>query len=403
MRYKCLTQLACRVGLAVPEADRPTYPRKSTHMNTSPDAAHGRSDFQGHPIEVADTSLSFRHLVIPESAPTGAQLAAAAGFMPPAGHVSVMHMLLHGELENIRLDEHVDLEGSTRKFVVVQEEPGFEFTIDSVRFDWPFRLISGGQLRKLAQVPAEREIYLALPDGVERVIERHELVDLSAPHCAAFKTREHTWKLNVQGVLLVLHEPTIVVRQAIKDAGFDPSKNWIIILRVHEQPKREVGLDYVIDLRTPGIDKLRLTPREVNNGEAVARPRREFALLEVDERFLDASGLWWETLIDEKRRWLLLHDYPVPLGFTAARTLLALEVPLTYPNAQIDMFYTRPPLALKTGRAIDRTQVSALIQKLPFNGWSRHRGQLSPWNPESDNVATHLALVESAMMKEVGE
>src|SRR5690606_38900334 len=132
------------------------------------------------------------------------------------------------------------------------------------------------------------------------------------------------WKLNVQGVVLVIYDPTITVRHAIKDAGFDPSKNWIIVLRVRERPKQEVGLDYVIDLRMPGIEKLRLTPREVNNGEAVAKPRRDFALLDADERYLSGLSLWWETVIDQKRRWLLIHDYPVPAGFTTDRTLLAL-------------------------------------------------------------------------------
>lgn len=215
--------------------------------------------------------------------------------------------------------------------------------------------------------------------------------------------RELTWKLNVQGVVLTLHEPNIVVRTAIKEAGFDPTKNWIIVLRVRDQPKREVSLDDVIDLRMPGIEKLRLTPKEVNNGEVAVQARRHFALLDVDERFLNGLGLWWETVIDGGRRWLLIHDYPVPNGYTTSRTLLALEIPPTYPGAQIDMFYTHPPLALKTGRAIERTQVSASIQGQPFNGWSRHRGELSKWNPATDNVSTHLALVESALAKEVGE
>jgi hypothetical protein len=223
----------------------------------------------------------------------------------------------------------------------------------------------------------------------------------TAPNAA--KPQEHTWKLNVQGVLLTLDEPTIVVRAAIKEAGFDPSKNWIIVLRVRDQPKREVGLDDVIDLRTPGIEKLRLTPKEVNNGEAPVKLRREFSLLDVDERFLNGLGLRWETLVDTERRWLLIHAYPVPNGYTTSRTLLALEIPLTYPGAQIDMFYAHPPLALKVGRAIDRTQVSANIQGQDFNGWSRHRGELSKWNPATDNVSTHLALVESALAKEVGE
>ncbi len=217
-----------------------------------------------------------------------------------------------------------------------------------------------------------------------------------SPHTAKYK-------LNVQGVVLTVHEPTIMVRQAMKDAGFDPSKNWIIILRVHDQPKKEVDLDYIIDLRTPGIEKLRLTPREVNNGEAGALPRRGFALLDIDERFLNGLDLLWETIIDGERRWLLIYDHPVPVGFTVQHVLLAFEIPLTYPGAQIDMFYTNPPLVLKSGRAIDRTQVSAAILGMPFNGWSRHRGEQSKWNPVSDNVSTHLALVESAMAKEVGE
>jgi hypothetical protein len=357
---------------------------------------------KGHTIAIAGLSLAFRQVTILDKILTGRHLAQAAG-LESAQDAVVLEVLANGELEDIRPDEQVDLGESTGKFVIVQSDRSFRFTIDADRFDWPARVISGGQLRKLGHLPADREIYLELPGPVERLIDEHELVDLGAPGVEMFKTRKRSWKLNVQGVVLVVHEPTITVRQAIKDAGFDPSKNWIIILRVRGQPKQEVGVEYVIDLRTPGIEKLRLTPREVNNGEAVAKPRRQFALLEADERFLDGLGLWWETVIDAKRRWLLMHEYPVPAGFTTERTLLALEIPLTYPSAQIDMFYSRPPLALKSGRAIDRTQVSAVITGLAFNGWSRHRGAQSPWNPESDNVATHLALVESAMAKEVGE
>lgn len=367
-------------------------------MTLDPSSAAAHRD---QTIAVAGSSLVFQDIAIPENA-TGTQVAAAAGFKS-GQKVTVLRVLPHGELEDIRLDEQVDFRGSTCKFVVAECDRAFQFTIDAIPFDWPVRIITGGQVRKLGQVPTDREIYLALPDDVERVIEAHDLVDLTMPGFTAFKTRERAWKLNVQGVLLLVHEPMITVRQAIKDAGFDPTKNWIIVLRVRGQPKREVGLDYVIDLRTPGIEKLRLTPREVNNGEAVPKPRREFQLLDADQRFLDGSGLSWETVVDQKRRWLLIYGYPLPPGFTTERTLLALEIPLTYPSAQIDMFYTRPPLALKSGRPIDRTQVSAVILGLPFNGWSRHRGKQSPWNPDSDNVATHLALVESAIMKEIGE
>lgn len=353
-------------------------------------------------VAIAGFSLTFHDHHISEDSPTGAQLAAVAGFRPGQA-VTVLELLTSGELEDRRPDERIDLCESTRRFLIVESDRSYKITLDGIRIDWPCRVISGGQLRKLGQVSEGREVFQDLPGDAERIIGDHDLADLGAPNVEAFKTRKRTWKLNVQGVLLTLEESRVVVRTAIKNAGFDPSKNWIIILRVRNQPKREVGLDDVIDLRTPGIEKLRLTPKEVNNGEVSVRPRRQFALLEVDVRFLEGLGLWWETVIDAGRRWLLIHDYPVPHGYTASRTLLALEVPLTYPGAQIDMFYTHPPLSLQSGRAIDRTQVSAIVQGQPFNGWSRHRGALSEWNPSSDNVSTHLALVESALAKEVGE
>ena len=355
-----------------------------------------------HIVAIAGFSLTFHDHHIPEGSPTGAQLAAVAGFKPEQA-ATVLEMLANGELEDRRPDERLDLWESTRKFVIVESDRSYKLTLDGTRVDWPCRVISGGQLRKLGQVSAAREIYQDLPGNAERIIGDNDLADLGAQKVEVFKTRKRTWKLNVQGVLLTLDESSIVVRAAVQKAGFDPTKNWIIVLRVRDQPKREVGLDEVIDLRTPGIEKLRLTPKEVNNGEAAVKPRRQFALLDVDLHFLNGLGLWWETVIDAGRRWLLIHDYPVPHGYTTSRTLLALEIPLTYPGAQIDMFYTHPPLALKTGRAIDRTQVSASIQGQPFNGWSRHRGELSKWNPATDNVSTHLALVESALAKEVGE
>ena len=50
---------------------------------------------------------------------------------------------------------------------------------------------------------------------------------------------------------------------------------------VHGQPKKEVTLDYVVDLRTPGIEKIRLTPRGIDNGEVQ---------LEIDHRRDSSDG-----------------------------------------------------------------------------------------------------------------
>lgn len=207
------------------------------------------------------------------------------------------------------------------------------------------------------------------------------------------------WKLNVQGVIIESPQPEIVVRQAIKQAGFNSDTPWIIVLKVAGEPKREVDLSFVIDLRHKGIEKLRLTPKQINNGEMGAKRRVEFSLLPQDEDHLDHLGLAWETLIDAGRRWLIIRNYPLPAGYRTPVADIAIEVPVSYPSAQLDMFYCRPPLALQSGTTIPQTQQLETITSLPFQRWSRHR----QWDAARDTLATHLALVDESLRREVGQ
>lgn len=115
--------------------------------------------------------------------------------------------------------------------------------------------------------------------------------------------------------------------RAIVRAGEDPDRRQQILLSVAGQPRRKVALDDVIDLRTPGIEKLRLRPDDVNNGEANVPLTRDFALLPTDEAYLDRIGLRWETVAEGACRWLLIHRYPLPSGYTATVTLYRLSGP----------------------------------------------------------------------------
>jgi hypothetical protein len=207
------------------------------------------------------------------------------------------------------------------------------------------------------------------------------------------------WKLNVQGVIIESRTPEIVVRQAIKEAGFNPDTPWIIVLKVVGEPKREVDLSYVIDLRHKGIEKLRLTPKQINNGEMAAGRRVDFALLPQDVEHLDHLGLRWETVIDMGRRWLIIRNYLLPSGYRAPAADIAIEVPVSYPGARLDMFYCHPPLALNSGATIPQTQCVETITGSPFQRWSRHR----QWDPARDTLATHLALVDESLRREVGQ
>jgi hypothetical protein len=179
--------------------------------------------------------------------------------------------------------------------------------------------------------------------------------------------KEPPWKLNVQGVVIEFPHPEVVVRQAIKQAGFNPDTPWIIVLKVAGEPKKEVDLSFLIDLRHKGIEKLRLTPKQINNGEMGAGRRVEFAFLPQDEEHLDDLGLRWEILVDAGRRWLIIRSYPMPTGYGSPVADIAIEVPASYPGAQLDMFYCHPPLALRSGAAIPQTQHLETITGLPFS------------------------------------
>lgn len=207
----------------------------------------------------------------------------------------------------------------------------------------------------------------------------------------------HHWKLNVQGVIIESSHPTILVRDAIKKAGFDPAAAWIIVLKVAGEPKKPVDLTTEIDLRHPGIEKLRLMPKQIDNGEAPLPRRLDFALLPQDEDHLDRLGLRWEALLDGQRRWVMLPNYPLPAGYTVAHTHIAIEIPTTYPAAQLDMFYCHPALTRQRGGAIPQTEHVETICGIAHQRWSRHR----QWDSSRDTLATHLALVDESLRREI--
>lgn len=365
------------------------------HMNEN-----SRGNEHGYTIEVANEALLFAPVNVADMTPTGRQLALAAG-LRRVDEAVVLQMLSDGQLEDIRPDEVINLETTSRRFIVVESDRTYNLSVDGIRISWPCRIISGGQLRKLGSVPPDQVLYQDMTSEADRMLAPTDLVDLDGAGVERFSSRSAVWLLNVQGVTIQSQSPTISVRDALEKAHFDVTQGWQIILKVANKPKQSVDLATVIDLREPGIEKLRLTPKEVNNGEPSIPVRHDFSLLDADEDYLTGLSLRWSTVVDNGRRWLILEAYPVPLGYTVNTTKLALEIPPTYPGAQIDMFYVYPPLALASSREIPSTQVRAMIEGVEFHGWSRHRGPGSEWKIGVDNVITHMALVESALQKEV--
>lgn len=368
------------------------------HNTSSPQAF-------GHPdgIEVAGIDLTFRAIDLSDRTPTGAQIAAAAGFKPNQ-HAVVMQFLDNGELEDLRPQEVAKLQPhAVNRFIVVESDRTYRLTIDGVRMEWPCSIISGAQVRRLGSIEANKGVYLERQEGTDEEIGERDLINLDEEGVEAFYGKARKWALKVQDIELEYAQPEVVVRDAVQRAGFDVSQEWHIFLKVVGQPKRPVTLDTVIDLRTKGIEKLRLTPKDINNGEGPSQGRRDFALQEVDEVFLNRLHGAWEAVREGGNQWLMIYNYPVPAGYNRTTVTLALQVPSNYPAAQIDMFFVNEPLARLSGVELPATQHHEVILGKTFQRWSRHRSGATQWKPMTDNVITHLALVDDCLAREVGE
>ena len=129
--------------------------------------------------------------------------------------------------------------------------------------------------------------------------------------------------------------------------------------------------------------------------------RHQFHLPPDDETHLNSLGLPWETVIDANVRWLIVHDKPVPAGYTAERVRAAFLIPAGYPDVQIDMVYLEPALARRDGGAIGAL-ASQTIEGRPWQRWSRHRTPQNPWRPGVDDVAAHLLLVDHWLRRALG-
>ncbi len=128
--------------------------------------------------------------------------------------------------------------------------------------------------------------------------------------------------------------------------------------------------------------------------------RREFDLSESDTEYLDGLGLDWETIVEGKQQWLLIHERPTNDVYNPPAATTALHIVPGYPDNQLDMVWFSPPLALKSGKKVGRLSPRKLDGR-DFQRWSRHRTSANPWRPGVDDLATHILLVDHWLAREV--
>lgn len=365
----------------------------NTHDNKQPSAQHSS---QGQlEVQVNDEPVQ-----LTDSTPTGRQVLAAASLRPEI-EFALLRWPSASPTHVIGLDEVTPIpeKGPILKFFAVRSDRVLYFTLDDERYAWAGPL-DVEIVRRIGRVPAHQEVWLERRDEPDVLLEHGQQVHLDCDGVERLYTRKTIWRLDVQGESTEWNHRDVAVRDALVKAGIDLAKQWTIVLKVKGESPRQVELNDVIDLNQPGIERLWLRPRQVDNGDGLEF-RREFALLPNDETFLETLTYNWEAIMDGARRWLIIHGYVVPVGYNVPSCNLALEIPQTYPAAQLDMFYCDPPLALDNGTCPAATDVRQDISGVSFQRWSRHRNSAHQWSPAHDNVSTHLGLVDEALGREV--
>lgn len=128
--------------------------------------------------------------------------------------------------------------------------------------------------------------------------------------------------------------------------------------------------------------------------------RRAFQLPAIDQEFLDSRNKPWETVLEGQIQWVIIEGFAVPAGYNHATASVALRLPPTYSDGQIDMAYFHPHLARADGKQIKALSPQQLDGK-PWQQWSRHRVGADAWRVGFDNIETHLLYVTAFLESEL--
>lgn len=343
------------------------------------------------------SDLSFKNGTIDDRSPIGSQLLRSIGYSQK-DDVLLYQVLKQQGMEEISLEENIDFEKGD-KFFIVEGDRSLKFKVNGFNYEWPESQITLKHLHFLTGI-TDKSFFLSRQTEEDLLITDDSVVNLDASGIEDIYTKvvKQYFELNVNGTKIKVDKAQIVVSEALALVGIQDGHNYQIFLKVQGEPKVEVQSNTIIDLSKPGIEKLRLIPREVNNGDISLG---QFEVLQKDSEYLKQVFGDFRTIIDQGRRWLIVENYELPEGYSHKQITLALEIPSLYPQAEIDMFYTCPRIYLPNGVTPSCTEVDQIIEGKIYQRWSRHRSQVSQWNPAIDSVVTHFSLIEESLLREV--
>lgn len=131
-------------------------------------------------IQYGSGGLRFQHLELDDPCPLGRQILAEAGVRDPHQH-ALLALLPNGDIEDVRLDEPFDLRSrGVERFIGFETDRLYRATLLDRALLWGKATISGEELQTLAGVGEDQALYVDVPGGTDRLIERGGSLDLGA-------------------------------------------------------------------------------------------------------------------------------------------------------------------------------------------------------------------------------
>lgn len=228
------------------------------------------------------------------------------------------------------------------------------------------------------------------PDSPDLVdVEEYAKASRDVPNARQYQIR-------VDRERYVVDHPILTGRQILALAGKTPEL-YLLHQRLRGGVTHTVGADDKVDLRGRGPERFMTMKRETQEG--YLEGRRAFRLAAADEVFLNATHPEWETVMEGKKQWVVIHSFGLPAGYASTAATLAVELVAGYPESALDMAYFHPPLQRADSKPIPNLS-SHEFDGRKWQRWSRHRTAVNAWNPDTDCLATHVSYVGSFLRYE---
>ena|SRR6185436_1993676 len=103
----------------------------------------------------------------------------------------------------------------------------------------------------------------------------------------------------------------------------------------------------------------------------------------VEQELRLLRSRWLELQYDPGGRWVLLHGYPLPPGWSRTATEVVFQIQLNHPGAAPYGFLT--PIGLRHNDRVPTNYQEPAATQPPFSGpWGMFSWQPEDWQPQAD-------------------